>query len=1114
MRDEYPQRNPFPHQGVMVLEGQRFDADASKAPIPTALRLSVTRCAALMSDYVESFDDESGARGQSLLIHGRHGTGKTHAIFHALQQLHTGGASAATASRKAMRLYAKIESSEFGVTYRRLMTGITAPELTQVIREFTRAVAAEQIAKEFDADDLEERLQELSEETLRELFNSYLLEEGAVREAKALDLRKAGGNVEDFFLAFTYLRDQLPRVAEAAYQWLTGGEIAPDLKKRIGLSKRSMGEDQMRWGLHILALLFGKIRRPLIVVLDQIEKMTLDVAPGLASQNLGRLHSLVEAFPQQGCFLALVGNEASYEALPRDLIQRFAGNVVEVPILALEEAADVVQAYVTLPEKPFTPTSADVPIKDDQVFPFVVDGIKELLRLGGGTIRSFLQGAHAAFRRAAPDRARIDAAAVRLARPELPSAEELLQQISAVVRRFGLTVEKQYALGDLSLDVAALDDGGQPRLLIEIKEAAFHVDEVELALESMALSRKLLGTSVNVTPMVIMRGYASPTVLAAFAEVLVEAIVYDPDTFGDDFQDRLEQELDRQRTGDPRAANKGVLEGKLAAVSKELEDVLKSRETESSRIDERLGQLLDRKDVDHRFELLNQTLGDLQKRVELHQVNIEQAESQRRRSNRGLAAMIIGLIIALGAAATGVYSVISSTRGQLRSARKQIRTNQRVLVARSQRDLRTIVDRIQSPLLSFARSLSFGNALNDLRVLSSDLEDRSKRLQVDAKRAGLGGPQVLEMSRKLCATLLKFEDVAEGSMDRIQQLRGLEELSKSLTKLAIGKAIPNGAKGPNRALLVRLQAYKRYVLGLIQLMMYDRTRDAAKREAMMKRAKERLSESIKLYPKKFVRPYSYLGHVEKFHYYKSCKAYEKERTLGQKELQVLQAMLKKIETLYAEALRLSHVSKMRALLTNNLADTYIERGVILLKHYDIAKVKIGAVERTKVQQPLEAAKLLLDQAERAQPYKGEMPVIYVSQAEVECLLAWVTHGAFDQKEYDRDEAYYQAILAARQRILGSIGEAVKYGYRGLSIYTATRFFTKPENQNFMFGRAALGGDFARELLRAAGIRRRGSSKSVRSLPQRTHSTRPPQRARRSGLKRSPRYRLESRASAN
>jgi hypothetical protein len=177
------------------------------------------------------------------------------------------------------------------------------------------------------------------------LFDRYLVGQDAVRKELAEEIYKASGDVRDFELAYTYLLH--PELGQSAHAWLMGERIDSLEMRKIAVTRLLDTTDWVRRSLLLMATLFGRVGRPFILFIDQYEKLVVTQDASLVETNVGLLRDLVDALPGKGVLLVIAGNEQAWGALTIDLRQRFAGNVVQFPVLTLEQTKNLVHLYLT-----------------------------------------------------------------------------------------------------------------------------------------------------------------------------------------------------------------------------------------------------------------------------------------------------------------------------------------------------------------------------------------------------------------------------------------------------------------------------------------------------------------------------------------------------------------------------------------------------------------------------------------------------------------------------------------------------------------------------------------------------------------------------------------------
>ncbi|MEU8354831.1 hypothetical protein AB0C27_02355 [Nonomuraea sp. NPDC048882] len=519
--------NPFPARGTMSMEEQVRDADILDAQItgPTVELPAVAGLTALVRQYLEH-----PSCGQVAFLHGEHGTGKTHTIRYAL-----GGETG------ALRLYAKAQDGDFRALYQRLMSQVGRDRLRELSRGFQAVLAGEEAGLRRPPDPGRAEL----------LFTELLVEPGAVLEAQADELGRVTDDGQEFQRALTSLLE--PAMEEAAFAWLAGREITPTDAARLGVSGPMTDANQCRHGLQLLTALCARVGRPVIIVVDQCERLVLG-----RPSNLGVLHSLVERVPQEGGMLLLSGSGAGWEALPDDLRQRFGANHLETGVLSPDQAFALLGAYLERARVPgIGPARPNGGLgggpggwtgrpggsagpggsvgSGSGIGPFTEEGVRALLRLSGGNVRAFLQLAWRAFRLATAggDRGTIDG---RFADRVLGTGAAARQAADRAVEAWLLDERAGYRRdwrdGDVAADYAVLSASG-PRLLVRIVDAVFTARE---AADLAGLMERVRARGWPARIVLVVAGYAAPEALALLERAAHEVVVV-----------RGERDLDRLR---------------------------------------------------------------------------------------------------------------------------------------------------------------------------------------------------------------------------------------------------------------------------------------------------------------------------------------------------------------------------------------------------------------------------------------------------------------------------------------------------------------------------------------------------------------------------------------
>jgi hypothetical protein len=639
MSRPYPKDNPFPYQGTLSIEGTEAssDRDDPGSRAPTLSLDPVKRALRLTKDYLERFSVSEKRRGQFIIFRGDHGAGKTHTIYHVMDRVETGALRPPEGIPAPVQLYAKAEGPQFLDVYGRLVKQVSFDVLRELSRRFQGVMTGEQLGDELKDEakgkEAAEQLR-LNPDAVDELFRQAAVERGAVEERQAEVIDQVAGRASSDFRRIMSFLPGTGSLARSAYQWLTGGTLAPEEMRMLGISGPISSPEVGKWSVQLLAGLFRRAGRPLIIYLDQYEKLVLGSDQETAAQNIGRLHSLVEVIPRESGMLVLSGNEDAWGALPPDFRQRFADNVVRFPILTVEEAKRVVCLYLTprgerLPwDKPEVPpreekdSPAEIPpdnagteeqsgipirrpfrffkaVSEDDLFPFTAAAVGRALQFGSGNIRRFLQICAAVLDKALPDQQTVGPDLVNQVLQESGrhyTRETVAQEIEDILRKRTLRFERNFHFEGITADIAVLPGGWgggrEPRLLVQISQALFSQDEANKALGHVELIQKLHEGVIPTRFVLVVLGYASPAVTKVLTPFVHDLVVYRADRFRADF----EKALDRMPRAEPAAAQsreeRELIQQQLADLRKSLQDVLETRKTETSALEKRLEELL------------------------------------------------------------------------------------------------------------------------------------------------------------------------------------------------------------------------------------------------------------------------------------------------------------------------------------------------------------------------------------------------------------------------------------------------------------------------------------------------------------------------------------------
>src|SRR2546423_353271 len=139
-------------------------------------------------------------------------------------------------------------------------------------------------------------------------------------------------------------------------------------------------------------MIFSMARRPLIIYLDQFERLLVDASPSQKVDNLAVFRRLVDQLPKSNALFVIAGTEKGWLQLDDDIRARFAPGLIEVPRLTFDDTRALVKTYVQSVPPP--------PSSSDSILPFTDDALQLLWQLTRHNMRALLQACHGLFDRA------------------------------------------------------------------------------------------------------------------------------------------------------------------------------------------------------------------------------------------------------------------------------------------------------------------------------------------------------------------------------------------------------------------------------------------------------------------------------------------------------------------------------------------------------------------------------------------------------------------------------------------------------------------------------------------------------------------------------------------
>jgi hypothetical protein len=601
MSRPFPIDNPFPVQASSRLPD---DPVSGSGALITIDREPISRVREAVLDYVRRYPGTSKNRGQIVAIRGEHGSGKTHTILTVIPKVRE---ERGTVGETPVQITVKAETPDLTALYRDIFAQLPFNLIEQILNRSIAALAAERFALEPAVTEATASKYRQDRNAAARLLSDYLVDRGAVELQQVQEIGRVTEGRADFQRALPCIVGEEPELAKQAYLWLSGQSIEKRYQEMLGVTSLVNGAEMYKSALKVVAGLFERAGRPLLVYIDQYEKLITTSTEGQKptptqiTENVGFLRRLVDVLPPQRALLLLAGTDEAWNTLPTDLQDRFGQNVVTLPALTREEAISFVFEYVDAisPGEPDDTTTVppDTPKEETpkDISPFTADALDALLRFSRGNIRRFLQSCSAIFTAAVKARRQeIGVELVELAIDSgdlKPPADEqfVAAAIETLLKEARVRWLRGYHIFSRRVDYAIVDEKDKPLVVIELTRAIYRDDETRRAADLAALAqevRRVGGKRSLVVAIVI--GYASRAV-AHILQSTVRLVVYDAQTFGAEMSAILSGVAAK-----PAAVEDSLVRSQLEEVRAELGRLEAQRETEAERLEARLLELVSR----------------------------------------------------------------------------------------------------------------------------------------------------------------------------------------------------------------------------------------------------------------------------------------------------------------------------------------------------------------------------------------------------------------------------------------------------------------------------------------------------------------------------------------
>lgn len=476
--------NPFPIEAVATYG----------TPLRTCEHLAyMTECQGQLNEYLVGYQKTETRYGCSIGLRGGHGSGKTHVLSWLGQQ------AAGLSVSKPIVLYAKADRASFFDLYTQLLGQLKRTDLLLTIAEAVKYVAVEEVNKAEATRSIEKRLQTSAE--LENLFREQNLD----REALFLTLRERlqiSGAPEEIIEAVLLIES--PTLGEKAYSWLSGKRLEDPQTLGIpyqldmlpvGGETTSIPDVVAVNALETMAALFALARRPLIILIDQLEiLLRTDIARRQTLSSV--IKKLIEQLGRQNVLTFIAGTPEPWDALPRDVAPRLrTREPLPVGTLNAAEAKLLLESYHT--------------------GEYATETLDALIRVSGGNPREILRISHHVFAkftgelaRATPD----DVVECAKLSGTLDDRRKLaLAEVDQAFAAIGTVLSDVDVGGEVPVDRLLQAPPAQTIALITLT-AADRVSEATFAKRLISVIRRLMERWRGARVVVISVGYSTETI--------------------------------------------------------------------------------------------------------------------------------------------------------------------------------------------------------------------------------------------------------------------------------------------------------------------------------------------------------------------------------------------------------------------------------------------------------------------------------------------------------------------------------------------------------------------------------------------------------------------------
>jgi hypothetical protein len=429
-------KNPFPAAAVT-----RISSYAPEPENPVIQTAAVHAVRQIVADYLRRTDVTSppgatesdgqlSGQGKVIVVKGDYGTGKTHLAMTILDQIERFRKSSAGGPDPYV-IYQVAPGGTFLTLYTDLMRKVIkmddiAGRVVELYGDIVSAAVRERpYAGELAA------LIEKGEADPQLVVERYGLLEGSLRRELRNRLSSVTGDAA-FSQALMLLLQ--PSLREPVWRWLSGGPPDQVLLER-GIPGPIVTDASALEALGVFALLYGQRNRRFVLVIDEMERLTLtpDRSPQASSQALKKL---LEIFRAAGGLLVSIGLPDMFNELP-DILGRIDAEIEPSPLSDREVSWYVRETF----RRDF---------QQDTLEPFDDSSVRYLVYITRGVAREVMKFCYHAFGRAADSGREVTVGTLKsIARSVLPSGsvEMVRGETAEVISDEGWAAEEHYVLG-------------------------------------------------------------------------------------------------------------------------------------------------------------------------------------------------------------------------------------------------------------------------------------------------------------------------------------------------------------------------------------------------------------------------------------------------------------------------------------------------------------------------------------------------------------------------------------------------------------------------------------------------------------------------------------------